>query len=88
MVRYKIIITARHHPRVSTLCLPDITAYDQISQAFPLCVCILQNIEGGNALGMKLCTDSFSGLSDYKLGPVVPRWSSLNPVYDVCVQGC
>ena len=28
-------------PRVSTLCLPDTTARNQISQAFPLCICIL-----------------------------------------------
>jgi len=28
-------------PRVSTICLPDVTAHDQISQAFPLRICIL-----------------------------------------------
>ena len=28
-------------PRVSTFCLPDVTARDQISQAFPLRICIL-----------------------------------------------
>jgi len=28
-------------PRVSTICLPDVTAHDQISQAFPLHICIL-----------------------------------------------
>jgi len=28
-------------PRVSTICLPDITARDKISQAFPLRICIL-----------------------------------------------
>jgi len=34
-------------PCVSTLCLPDVTAYDQISQAFPLhiYICILQVIK-------------------------------------------
>jgi len=26
---------------VSTICLPDVTARDQISQAFPLRICIL-----------------------------------------------
>ena len=31
--------------RVSTLCLPDVTAHDQVSQAFPLCICILQAIK-------------------------------------------
>jgi len=35
----------RHHPHVSTLCLPDITAREHISQAFPLHICILQTIE-------------------------------------------
>ena len=29
-------------PCLSTLCLPDVTACDQVSQAFPLCICILQ----------------------------------------------
>jgi len=29
-------------PCLSTLCLPDVTACDQISQAFSLCICILQ----------------------------------------------
>jgi len=28
-------------PRVSTFCLPDVTARDEISQAFPLRICIL-----------------------------------------------
>jgi len=32
-------------PGVSTLCLPDVTTHDQISQAFPLCICILQAIK-------------------------------------------
>jgi len=32
-------------PGVSTLCLPDVTACDQISQAFPLRICILQAIK-------------------------------------------
>jgi len=31
----------------STLCLPDVTAHDQIAQAFPLCICILQAIKFG-----------------------------------------
>jgi len=31
--------------RVSTICLPDIITHDQISQAFPLCICILQAIK-------------------------------------------
>ena len=29
----------------STLCLPDVTTHDQISQAFSLCICILQAIK-------------------------------------------
>ena len=29
-------------PHVATLCLPDDTARDQISQASSLCICILQ----------------------------------------------
>jgi len=29
---------------VSTICLPDITTHDQISQAFPLHICLLQPI--------------------------------------------
>ena len=32
-------------PCVSTLCLPNITTRDQISQAFPLRICILQAIK-------------------------------------------
>ena len=32
-------------PCVSTLCLPDITTHRQISQAFPLCICMLQAIK-------------------------------------------
>ena len=32
-------------PCVSTLCLPDVTARDQISQAFPLRIDILQAIK-------------------------------------------
>ena len=32
-------------PRVSTICLSDITTCDQISQAFPLRICILQVIK-------------------------------------------
>jgi len=32
-------------PRVFTLCLPDIAAHDQISQAFPLRICILQEFK-------------------------------------------
>jgi len=40
-------------PHVSTLCPPTC---DQISQAFPLCICILQAIKcgGGNGLGTRL----------------------------------
>ena len=34
-----------HCPHVSTLCLPDVTTHDQLSQAFPLCICILQVIK-------------------------------------------
>jgi len=39
-------------PRVSTFCLPDVTARDEISQAFPLRICILlsdQILEVGTA---------------------------------------
>jgi len=32
---------------VSTLCLPDITAHNQIAQAFPLRICTLQVIGTG-----------------------------------------
>ena len=32
-------------PCVSTLCLPDITTHDQISQASPLHICTLQVIK-------------------------------------------
>jgi len=33
-------------PPVSTLCLPNITTRDQISQAFTFCICLLQAIKG------------------------------------------
>ena len=39
------VITVRHCPCVSTLCLPDVTARDQISHAFPVYICILQVIK-------------------------------------------
>jgi len=32
-------------PQVSTLCVPDITAHEHISQAFPLHICILHAIK-------------------------------------------
>ena len=32
-------------PHVSTISLPDITAHDQTSWAFPLCICVLHVIE-------------------------------------------
>jgi len=44
-------------PRVSTFCLPDVTTCDQISQAFPLRICMYckrSNTGGGNGLGMRL----------------------------------
>ena len=51
MVRRKIgiatVSTVGYHPCVSTLCLSNVTAHDQISQAFPLCICILQILEVG-----------------------------------------
>jgi len=37
-------------PCVSTICLPDVIARDQISQAFPLCICILQVIKYWSSL--------------------------------------
>ena len=40
-------------PCVSTLCLPDVTAHDQISQAFPLQTSI-PITGGGNGLGTRL----------------------------------
>jgi len=36
-------------PHVSTLCLPDVTARDQIPLAFSLHICILQILEVGTA---------------------------------------
>jgi len=43
-------------PHVSTICPPNDTAHDQISQAFPLHICILQAIKHwkGNGLGIRL----------------------------------
>ena len=32
-------------PHMSTICLPDVGAHGQISQSFPLCICILQVIK-------------------------------------------
>jgi len=32
-----------------TLCLSNITTCDHISQAFPLCICVLQSLEVGTA---------------------------------------
>jgi len=42
-------------PRVSTICLPDVTARDQISQAFPsvFAYCKQSNTGGGNGLGTR-----------------------------------
>ena len=40
-------------PCVSTLCLPDITIHNQISQAFTLLICISKT-GGGNSLRMRL----------------------------------
>ena len=31
----------RHHPHLSVLCLPDVIAHDEITQAFALCFCPL-----------------------------------------------
>jgi len=41
-------------PHVSTTCLPNVNACDQISQAFPIGIYIMQAIGGGNGLGKKL----------------------------------
>ena len=53
-------------PCVATLCLPDITACDQISQAF--CICILQakNTGGGNGLGNLLLHHSCVYVMQYR----------------------
>ena len=42
-----------HFSCVSTICLPDVIAHDQISQAFPLHIYILRAIKtaGGKGLG-------------------------------------
>jgi len=41
-VRHEMgITTVGHHPCVSTFCLPDVTAHDQIPLAFSLRICIL-----------------------------------------------
>ena len=45
------ILTVRHQPLcVSTLCLPDVTTRDQISQAFLLYISTLQRLEVGRAM--------------------------------------
>ena len=45
-------------PQVSTLCLPYKTTHDQLSLAFPICICILQvkrsNTGNGNVLETRL----------------------------------
>jgi len=40
-----IIMVGHRPPHVATICLPNVTAHDQIFQAFPLHICILQAIE-------------------------------------------
>ena len=57
-------ITVGHRPHVSTLCLPNIIACDQISQAFRRCISILQNTGGENGLGMH--AHMINSLSDMK----------------------
>jgi len=47
--------TASH---VSTICLPDAIARDQISQAFPMYIFPYQILEVGNGLGTRLYTIS------------------------------
>ena len=38
-------------PCVSTICIPDVTAHDQTSQAFPICICILLEVKRARGLG-------------------------------------
>jgi len=63
------ITTDGHWPCVYTLCLPDVSALDQISQCFPLCICIMQTIKywRWEWLGNETICLFFSHLQDFKI---------------------
>jgi len=71
------IITVGHRPRASTLCLPDVTAHNHISQAFPFCICILQAINTGGGMAWE------RGYSWMVQTPVAPGWQLLHDTYFV-----
>jgi len=53
---------------VSTLCLPDVTTCDQLTQAFPLHTCIPGSAGGGNNLEMRFGVQSLKCIMFQWLG--------------------
>jgi len=65
---------------VSTLCLPDVTTRDQLTQAFPLHTCIPGSAGGGNNLEMRFGMQSLKCIMFQWLG----GWSVCKAASTLC----